>query len=39
VTLLSREKRRKGIEPAARLFGAGFSAHNENGIIQVVPAH
>ncbi|CAI0872634.1 putative T6SS immunity periplasmic lipoprotein [Serratia ficaria] len=39
VTLLSREKRSKGIEPAARLFGAGFSVRNENGIIQVVPAH
>ncbi|EPJ4509817.1 putative T6SS immunity periplasmic lipoprotein, partial [Serratia marcescens] len=39
VTLLSRDKRSKGIEPAARLFGAGFSVRNENGIIQVVPAH
>lgn len=39
VTLLSPDKRRKGIEPAARLFGAGFSVRNENGTIQVVPAH
>ncbi|CAI2005484.1 putative T6SS immunity periplasmic lipoprotein [Serratia marcescens] len=39
VTLLSPDKRNKGLEPAARLFGAGFSVRNENGIIQVVPAH
>ena len=34
VTLLSPDKRSKGIEPAARLFGAGFSVRNENGTIQ-----
>lgn len=39
VTLLSRDKRSKGIEPAARIFGTGFSVRNEDGIIRVVPAH
>ncbi|EMH4216627.1 putative T6SS immunity periplasmic lipoprotein [Serratia sp. BNK-10] len=38
VTLLSPDKRNKGLEPAARLFGVGFSVRNENGFIQVVPA-
>lgn len=39
VTLLSQDKRRKGIEPAARVFGAGFGVRNDNGVIKVTPTN
>ncbi|QPS58526.1 hypothetical protein I6G53_23655 [Serratia plymuthica] len=39
VTLLSQDKRRKGIEPAARVFGAGFGVRNDNGIIKATPTN
>ncbi|MGQ8774885.1 putative T6SS immunity periplasmic lipoprotein [Serratia sp. NA_112.1] len=39
VTLLSQDKRRKGIEPAAKVFGAGFGVRNDNGVIKVIPTN
>ncbi|MBO1503078.1 hypothetical protein JKX24_07580 [Serratia proteamaculans] len=39
VTLLSQDKRRNGVEPAARVFGVGFSVRDEGGVIRVIPTN